>query len=283
MTRPLSIARWLLTRGLLLLLVINAVMFFQQPTITFYPSPRLQATPAQWGLPYEEVELQTADRVQLHGWYLPRPGATKTLLFFHGNGGNISHRRESLTILHRLGVNVLIIDYRGYGLSEGSPTEQGLYLDASAAWDYLTGQRGVRPGQIILFGRSLGGAVAAELASRVKPAALILESTFSSARDMAQGLFPRLSYLLLMRYRFDSEARLAQVRVPLLMLHSPQDDVIPYSLGRKLYAAAHQPKRFVALRGGHNGGFLQSQPDYEMGLMQFIQGLDQPAPGVQKP
>jgi fermentation-respiration switch protein FrsA (DUF1100 family) len=282
MPKAVRVARWLFTRALLLLLVINGVMFFQQPRITFYPFSPLEATPAQWGLPYEDVQLMTADNVRLHGWYLPHPAASDTLLFLHGNGGNISHRRESLAIFHRLGLNVLIIDYRGYGQSEGSPGEQGLYLDALAAWDYLTRQRGTSADQIIIFGRSLGGAVATELATQVSPAALILESTFSSARDMAREFFPRLSYLVLLRYRFDSEAKIAKVKAPLLMLHSAQDEIIPYPLGRKLYAAATQPKCFVELRGGHNGGFLQSQPDYEIGLMQFIRGLNTKVTADQK-
>ena len=267
---PAPVARWLFTRALLLLLVINGVMYLQQPRITFYPYEELQGNPAQWGLSYEDVHLATEDGVSLHGWYLPHPSATKTLLFFHGNGGNISHRRDSLLIFHRLGLNVLIIDYRGYGLSGGEPSEQGLYLDANAAWDYLTEQRGLEPQQIVIFGRSLGGAVATDLASRVVPAALILESTFSSARDMAAELFPYLSPLLVLRYGFDSSEKIGRTNGPLLMLHSPQDEIIPYALGRKLFAKAPQPKEFIDLRGGHNDGFLLSQPDYENRLKAFL-------------
>lgn len=267
------IVRWLAIRIILLLLIINVVMFLQQPRITFYPYADLEASPSQWGLPYKDIEVLTSDRVRLHGWYLPHPAATKTLLFFHGNGGNISHRGDSLAIFHRLGVNILIIDYRGYGRSEGEPSEQGLYLDAQAAWDYLRHEQGQKPEQIILFGRSLGGAVATDLASRVEPAALILESTFSSARDMASHLFPLLSRLVVLRYHFDSIGKVAQLSSPLLMLHSPEDRVIPFALGQALYEAAPAPKRFMLMRGGHNGGFLQSQPLYEETLRQFIATL----------
>ena len=266
--------RWLITRGLLLLLIINGVMFVQQPRITFYPYSEHEALPTQWGLPYEDVTLTTEDKVSLHGWYLPHPNATKTLLFLHGNGGNISHRGESLAIFHRLGLNILIIDYRGYGRSEGEPSEQGLYRDARAAWHYLVGQRGVKPEQIILFGRSLGGAVATDLASQVRPAALILESTFSSAREVATHLFPLLSRVVVLRYRFASNEKIAQVTSPILMLHSPQDEVIPYPLGRALYAVAPPPKQFVEMHGGHNDGFMQSQPMYEWSLQRFIRELD---------
>jgi fermentation-respiration switch protein FrsA (DUF1100 family) len=265
---------WTLSRGALLLLLLNGVFFLQQPKMTFYPVAELQATPAQWGLPYEEVRLLTADKLQLHGWYIPHPAATRTLLFFHGNGGNISHRGESLEIFYRLGLNVLIIDYRGYGHSEGRPDEAGFTLDAAAAWDYLSKQRGVPARQIIIFGRSLGGAVATQLAAEVEPGALILESTFSSGRDMASHLFPLLSHFVLLRYRFDNEAHIRQLNSPLYMAHSPEDEIIPFTLGEKLYAAASVPKRFFVMRGGHNDGFLQSQPAYELSLQKFIRELD---------
>jgi fermentation-respiration switch protein FrsA (DUF1100 family) len=254
--------------------LLNGWLYLQQPKMTFYPAAKLLETPDRWGLPYEEVQLLTEDKVRLHGWYIPQPTATRTLLFFHGNGGNISHRGESLAIFNRLGLNVLIIDYRGYGHSEGQPDEQGLYRDATAAWHYLTGQRGLSAKQIIIFGRSLGGAVAAQLASRVEPGALILESTFSSARDMAGQLFPLLSHVILLRYSFDSEQQIRQLKSPLFMAHSPQDEIIPYSQGIKLYAAAPPSKRFFEMRGGHNDGFLQSQPGYEQSLRRFIRELD---------
>lgn len=265
-------------RGLTSLLaglaVINGWLYLQQPQMTFYPYTELRETPTQWGMVYEDVALVTQDGVSLHGWFIAHPGATRTLLFLHGNGGNISHRGDSLAIFHRLGLNVLIIDYRGYGRSKGEPSEQGLYLDAAAAWHYLTEQRGLGADRIIVFGRSLGGAVAIQLASQVEPAALILESTFSSARDMAEHLFPLLSPVLLLRYQFNSEERIGRLKSPLYMAHSPDDEIIPYELGRKLYAAAPLPKRFFKMRGGHNGGFLQSQPGYEQGLKAFIGDIE---------
>jgi fermentation-respiration switch protein FrsA (DUF1100 family) len=268
----------LVQRALMWLLVfivtLNGWLFIQQPRMTFFPDDRLVMTPAEWGLPYEEVSLHTEDQLSIHGWYIPHPTATKTLLFFHGNGGNISHRGDSVVIFHRLGLNVLIIDYRGYGRSEGQPDEPGMYQDAAAAWRYLTEQRGFDAKQILIFGRSLGGAVATRLASQVEPAALILESTFSSAGDMAGHLFPLLSPVLLLRYSFDSEEWIRQVKSPLYMAHSPDDEIIPYRLGKKLYTAAPSSKRFFEMRGGHNDGFLLSQPGYELGLGKFISDLD---------
>lgn len=265
--------RRLLSMMLFIVVLLNGVFYLQQPAMTFYPVRDVQASPLQWGLPYEEVTLRTEDGLQLHGWFLPAPKATRTLLFFHGNGGNISHRGESLAIFHRLGLNVLIFDYRGYGNSEGEPGEEGLYRDAAAAWRYLTEQRGVAAGQIIIFGRSLGGAVAAQLATQVKPAALILESTFTSARAMATELFPLLSRVLLLRYDFNTLQRIAAIPCPLYLAHSREDEIIPYRFGQQLYAATPQPKRFFTMRGGHNGGFLRSQPDYEAGLKAFLESV----------
>lgn len=250
--------------------LLNGWMYLQQPGMTFYPQRELTATPADWGLVYEEVGLTTADGVALHGWYIPHTQAKRVLLFLHGNGGNISHRGDSIAIFHRLGLNVFIIDYRGYGRSEGTPSEKGLYEDAATAWRYLTEQRGIAATDIVIFGRSLGGAVAAQLAAQVGPGALILESTLSSARDFAETVFPLLSRLVVMRYGWDTAARVAQVRSPMLVLHSPEDEIMPYRLGEMVYQSGREPKRFIALRGDHNGGFLQSQPRYEQALADFL-------------
>ena len=257
------------------LVLLNGWMFLQQPGMIFFPARGLQATPADWAMSYEDVSLKSADGIELHGWYIPAPRAERVVLFLHGNAGNISHRGESIAIFRRLGLDVFIFDYRGYGRSDGEPGEAGLYQDAAAAWRYLVETRGVSPGNIVVFGRSLGGAVAAQLASRVQPqpGGLILESTLSSARDFAKAAFPLLSRVLVVRYQFDSVARLTQVRCPVLVLHSPTDEIMPYRLGEKLYQSAHEPKRFVALRGDHNSGFMQSQPQYEQALGEFIASL----------
>jgi len=259
----------LINLAIILAFVVGG-LYLVQPAMVFQPGRVIAATPDQWGLEYEDVWLRAEDGVRLHGWYLPRPGSDRVLLFFHGNGGNISHRQASLEIFHRLGLNQLIIDYRGYGLSEGRPTEPGLYRDARAAWEHLVEERGVPPGRIVLFGRSLGGAVAANLAAQVDPAALILESTFSSGRDLTRVLYPRLSWLIVRRYEFDTVARLAQVSAPVLVLHSPDDEIVPYALGRRVYGAARQPKAFQMLNGDHNGGFVRSQPGYERLLAGFL-------------
>lgn len=253
------------------LLALNAMLWFLQPGMVFYPSRHLAETPQDWGFNYEDVEVIAEDGTRLHGWLIEHPEAIATLLFLHGNAGNISHRGDSIAIFHRLGFEVMIIDYRGYGRSGGHPSEQGIYLDALAAWNDLVETRGRDPDNILVFGRSLGASVAADLAARVNPGALILESGFSSARDMARTLYPGLHHVLLVRYDFDAVARLAKVRSPVLVLHSRDDEIVPYDLGRRLFDAAPEPKGFVDLKGGHNQGFLLSQPAYEQAIASFIE------------
>ena len=255
---------------LLGLVLLNGCMYLQQSSMIFFPYATLDQTPAEWGLVYEDVFLDTEDGVRLHGWYIPRHGSKQALLFFHGNAGNISHRGASVEIFHRLGLNVFIFDYRGYGKSEGKPDEKGLYKDARAAWRYLSKERGFGQDEIILFGRSLGGAVAAELAAEIQPGGLILESTFSSAKDVANAVFPVLSRLIFLRYDFDTAAHVRRVACPVLVLHSPDDEIIPFRLGEKVFQAANEPKSFVKMRGDHNSGILMSQPDYERALGAFV-------------
>ena len=251
-------------------LLFGGWLFYQQPAMIFFPSKDLIATPTGWGLQYEDATLETEDGVRLHGWFIPHQGASRTVLFFHGNAGNISHRRESVEIFHRLGLNVFIFDYRGYGNSRGKPSEYGLYVDAMAAWQYLVQEKSFAKQQIILFGRSLGGAVACNLAAEVQPGALILESTFSSARDMANTIFPIMSSIVPMRFEFNTENYIKRVTSPLLVVHSTEDDIIPFRQGEKVYQAASQPKYFVKIHGDHNSGFLMSQPTYEQALGEFL-------------
>jgi len=258
-------------------LAVNGLLYLAQPGMLFYPMARIEETPRNWGLAFEDVTFETEDDLSLHGWFIPRPGASRVLLFFHGNAGNISHRRESVALFHHLGLDVFIIDYRGYGRSEGRPSEVGLYRDARAAWGWLTRERGYQASQIVLFGRSLGAALAADLAAETVPAGIILESGFSSAAEAARELFPGLSRLVVLRYRFDAAGAIAQARAPVLVLHSPDDEVVPYALGRRLFEAAPEPKGFVAMRGGHNDGFLRSEPEYGRALADFFASL--PSPG----
>lgn len=237
--------------------LLLAVYFFQSRLVFFPETEReIVATPSQIGLPYEDIQLKTSDGISLHGWYIPAPQPRGTVLFLHGNAGNISHRLDSVRMFHRLGYNTLIFDYRGYGSSSGAPTEQGTYRDAEAAWRYLAEQRHVPVCRIVLFGESLGGAIAAWLAARQKPAALVIASGFTSVPDLGQQLYPYLPVRWLARIRYDTRKYLRTVTAPVLIAHSPEDDIIPFEHGRELYAASNPPKQFLELAGGHNDGFI---------------------------
>lgn len=249
----------------------------------------LIATPANIDLEFETVWLTSEDGVTLHSWWIPaatemaqheagveqkgEPAARETLLFFHGNAANISHRLETIALIHRLGLDLLIIDYRGYGLSGGRPSEQGTYLDARAAWRYLTEQRAIPAQQIHLCGRSLGGGVAAWLAAEERPASLILESTFSSLTEMGEQLYPIFPVRWLSRIRYPVADYLSEIEAPVLVAHSPDDNLVPYTFGRRLFAAAREPKRFVQLAGPHNQTLRHSLPHYEEQLARFFDDL----------
>lgn len=240
----------------------------------FFPTSSVECTPAQLAIAYEDAFFATEDGLRLHGWYVA--GTTDvTCLWFHGNGGNVGHRVTELALLHhRLGTNLLIFDYRGYGRSEGIPSEQGTYRDARAALRYLRERSGVAGERIVYFGHSLGTAVAVELATANPPLGLILVSPFASVRDMARLAFPRLPGGWLVRNRYNSLARISNIGCPLLILHGDQDDTIPISQGRKLFDAAGPPKRFQSLPGtGHNDTFDSGGPAYWSTLEEFLSGL----------
>jgi len=192
------------------------------------------------------------------------------VLFCHGNGGNISHRLDTIWTWNKLGMNVLIFDYRGYGKSEGKPSEEGTYLDAEAAWKHLVEKRGAAGERIIIHGRSLGGAVAARLARDHTPAGLILESTFSSVPDMAAKLYPMFPVRLLSRFEYGTAEYVAAVKCPVMVIHSAEDDIIPFKLGRRVFEAAGEPKRFVQIHGSHNSGFMESDGVYTPALRKFL-------------
>ena len=237
------------------------------------PSRVVAATPADIGLAFDPLSIDTADTADgetLDGWYVPAKTPRGTLLFFHGNAGNISHRLDSIAIFHRLGLNVLIFDYRGYGRSTGKPSEQGTYRDAEAAWRHLVDQRGIPSREILLFGRSLGGAVATWLAGRVEPAGLIVESSFSSVPDMAAELYPWLPVRWLARISYDSKGRIGEVNTPVLIVHSTADEIIPFHHGQALFEAATEPKTMLEISGGHNDGFLVSREKYQLGIYRFL-------------
>jgi len=250
-------------------------VFLMQPKLIYYPGipgRTLEATPAVIGMDYEELTLSTTDGEHLHAWFIPHPQARATLLFAHGNAGNISHRLDSIQVFHDIGLNVLIFDYRGYGQSTGKPSEKGTYRDAEAAWAYLTLTRGIDPGKIILFGRSLGAAVITDLATRVEPAGVILESAFLSVPDMASTIYPWLPVRWLASYRYDNGDKVTRITQPLLIIHSRGDEIIPFEQGERLFQQASEPKQFLELRGRHNDGFYVSRDEYLAVMGAFLEG-----------
>lgn len=251
---------------------LAGVLYFSQPSLVYYPEigREIVATPRQAGLDYEDVKLATTDGVALHGWFVPSAQSRGTVLFLHGNAGNISHRLDFLRMFHRLGYNTLIIDYRGYGNSAGEPSEQGTYLDAEAAWRYLSESRKIPSDTIVLFGESLGGAVAAWLAVRHEPAALVIASGFTSVPDLAAKFYPYLPVRRLSRFSYDTREYLRSVAAPVFIAHSPDDEIIPYRHGRALYDAAQPPKQFLELSGGHNEGFIFVRESWVQALGEFL-------------
>ncbi|MCY3750114.1 MAG: alpha/beta hydrolase [Gammaproteobacteria bacterium] len=237
----------------------------------FFPGKRIVDTPGSIGLHYEDVYLVTEDDVRIHGWYVPHVDEKATVLFFHGNAGNISHRLDSISIFHDLGLSVFIIDYRGYGRSGGRPSEQGTYRDAMAAWNYLVDERRLRPDEIIVFGRSLGGAVAAWMAAKVTPAAVILESTFTSVKELGKFYYPYLPVSRIARIHYPVDEYITSFNCPVLIVHSHQDEVIPVIHGQRLFEYAREPKMFLPISGDHSNGFLLSKDVYVKGVKQFLQ------------
>ena len=269
-------------RVLILLIVVGSAAGFLARQMTFidqqmiyFPQRTLAATPADAGLEYEDVFLTASDGVGIHGWYVPGERSI-TLLWFHGNAGNIGDRVENLLLLNRhLRVGVFIIDYRGYGRSEGKPSEKGFYLDAEAAMEYLRGERGLDPeNDIVLFGRSLGCGVAVEMAARHRVRAVILESGFPSVRVMAKRIYPFLPsamLLSLVEARYDSVSKLPKVHAPVMVLHGERDLTVPIELGEELFEAANQPKRFYTIRGAdHNDTYHAGGEPYFDALREFV-------------
>jgi fermentation-respiration switch protein FrsA (DUF1100 family) len=262
----------LATVAIIYLVLVVLLLFFEKSFIFF---PQMGRDSGDWnppGLPVENVALTTSDSVQLHAWWIPAPAAEFTFVMFHGNAANLPNRADIYRFLHALPVNILAVDYRGYGRSEGSPSEQGIYLDARAAYDHLVAQRNIAPQRIIAFGASLGSAVAADLAAEREVAAVILEAPFPSAAAVARRVYFFLPGLgALMRTKLDTAAKLARVRTPVLILHCTRDPVIAFSHGEATFAAANEPKRFARLDAAcHEDACLADPHAYRAALLSFL-------------
>lgn len=252
---------------------IVILLFLFQSRLVYFPQigRAITTTPQAYGLGFEPVEIRTEDGETLHAWWVPAKDPRGTILFFHGNAGNISHRIDYLLMFNRLGYAALIVDYRGYGKSTGTPSEEGTYRDASAAWRWLTQTRGLRPDDIVFVGESLGGAVAGWLAVRHPPRALVLMSTFTSAPDLGAQVYPFIPVRLISRFSYDNRAYVGQIKVPVLIAHSREDDIIPFAHGRKIFEAASEPKQFLEMHGGHNDGFIFMREEWVRVLAGFLE------------
>ena len=251
--------------------ILCLLVYTRQASLVYFPERAVRVKPADVGLPVREVELTTEDGERLRAWAIPpEDPRAGWILFSHGNGGNMSLRLERALVLRRCGVGLLMYDYRGYGESTGTPSEEGLARDAEAAWRWLVDDQGIPAGRVVLMGESLGGGVTTGLAARHRPAAMILESTFTSAVDLGAEVYPWLPVRLLSRHRFPSRDRLAGMDFPKLFMHSPQDDVIPYHHGRELFEAAPEPKEWADLVGGHNAGTAAQGPGYVRTVSDFL-------------
>jgi len=241
----------------------------------YAPEKEILRTPADVGLPFEDLSLHTSDGVEINGWFIPSPGARTTLLWLHGNGGNLSDTVDRLSQYHQaLRTNIMVIDYREYGRSSGEVSEEGTYLDALAAYDYLLTRKEVDPTRIIVFGYSLGSAVAVELSLQRKTRGLILEAPFASIEEMAEEEFPWIPVGPLITTRYDTLSKISHLAVPLLILHGDRDDVVPFEQGREVFEAAQGPKTFYVIAGaGHDNTNVVGGQAYLKMVSDFIDHL----------
>jgi hypothetical protein len=252
-------------------------MWSAQKQLVFEPSPEIQTTPARLGMRFEELGIPVGsggDRAELHGWWVPaeQPGAV-TVLYLHGNYRNIGNNLDHARRLHDLGYNVMLADYRGYGKSGGgAPSEAKVYEDAEAAWQYMLKVRGVHPRRAFIYGHSLGGAIAIDLASRHPEAAgLIAESTFTSMRAMGELEYGYLPVGALLNQRFDALQKIAGLKLPVLLVHGTWDQRIPVAMARQLYAAAPQPKALALIEGGeHSNSGMVGWVEYRDAVSAFV-------------
>jgi len=257
----------------LILLILAGILFYSQleNRLIFYPDRGLDDSPSNWNLSYRDVLLRTKDGEKLHCWFFPLTGEPPVLLFYHGNAGNISHRIENVERLVNRGLSVFLLSYRGYGKSTGRPSEKGIYLDGLAAYDYLTQTERIPPNRIAIFGRSLGGAVAIEVALQRGAKCIVIESTFTSLRDMSKTIFPWFLFSPFIPNHYDNGTKIATLFVPKLIVHGKNDEIVPFWIGEKLFTVAKDKKKFLAIEGaGHNDTYIVGGSAYFNEVVSFI-------------
>lgn len=248
----------IMAAGVLVVMVLVGLFLavrYLEHTMVFHPGVGINLTPDSEGLAFDDLYLKTSDGLLINAWFVKASNKAATVLYVHSNDGDMDDggRLEKIKFFHDLGINVLIFDYRGFGRSQGHPTEQGVYLDAQAAYDYLKTRSDIDQNRIIVYGTSLGGAVAIDLATKRKFAALIVDSCFTNAKDIAEEWYPFLPSWM-MSIKFDNVSKVGNLNIPKLFMHSSQDEMVPRQIGERLFAAAANPKEFLLTSGGHNDG-----------------------------
>lgn len=239
----------------------------------FFPARVLTSSPQDRGLPFEDIFIKTADGLTLHGWLVKKDTNKTTLIFFHGNAGNIGDRLEKINLFYQMGLNVCIVDYRGFGTSEGHPSEEGIYQDALSVYDYLMTREDIDKKRLAGYGASLGGAVVIDLAAKRSLQAIIIDSAFTSATDMAKRIYPWVPSFLI-RIKFDSYAKILKIGIPKLFIHSREDEIVPFQLGQRLYQRAPDPKEFLEVKGTHNDASILDREKFTEGIRKFLKKLD---------
>jgi fermentation-respiration switch protein FrsA (DUF1100 family) len=263
---------------------LGVILYIMQPQFLYSPVREVPYTPADLDLEFENVVFESDDNLQLKGWYIPREKSKFTVLFCHGNGGNMMHCLDSINIFYNLGLNCFIFDYRGYGHSQGKPSEEGTYFDVEAAYKWLTKEKKISPNNIIVFGRSLGGSIAAHLASKVQARALIVESTFTSYADIGKKFYPYMPVRWFANFSYRTIDYIKNVHCPVMLIYSRNDEVVPFDFGLELYEAANKPKKLIEIFGSHNDGFLVSGEIYKKAWtdwLRFLEGHESQAIGQQ--
>ena len=256
--------------GFAFYLLICLFMYFSQESLIHIPYKQFIGNPLDHGMEYEEVYLDADDNARLHAWYIPHPKAEYTFWIFSGNAGNKSYMLDSIKTIYDLGYSIFVFDYRGFGPSVGNLTEPAMYRDSERCWQYLTNTRGISPDRIVLHGRSLGTAMASWIAAKTQPAALIMESGFTSMADMAKNYYKWLPIDLLLRWQYNNLARITSVTSPILFIHSPDDELTPYRHSQQLFEATPGDKNFLTISGNHLEGFMESEDVYRAGIVQFM-------------
>ncbi|MFC1838693.1 alpha/beta hydrolase [Thermodesulfobacteriota bacterium] len=258
---------------IIILLAITFSLFYKkiENYFVFFPQSNLDYSPGDFNLKWQDIHIGTPDGEKLHGWLFHADPDAPFILFCHGNAGNISHRLDNIRLLMEMRLNVLIFDYRGYGKSTGNPSEKGIYLDTLSAYDYLADKEKVKPEKIVVFGRSLGAAAAIDVAAKRKVKSVIIESAFLSTRHMARkmGIFSLLSPFLPAHY--NNIEKIAMVTIPKLIIHGKKDEIVPVSMGEKLFEAAVKPKFFYWIEGAeHNDTFVVGGREYLNTFKNFV-------------